>query len=323
MKAFITGINGQDGSYLTELLLSCGYEVHGMVRRHSVSESQTARLEHLRSNENLHFHYGDVADSLCVSSLIAKIKPDEIYHLAAMSHVMVSFEMPRYTAEINALGTLHILEAVKTHCPNAKIYNASTSELFGNSIDSDGFQRETTPMLPVSPYGFSKLYAHHMCNYYRNTFGMFICSGILGNHESPRRGKSFVTAKVVSGAVNIKKGKQKYISLGNLDPRRDWGHAKDYVKAMHMLLQQNSPQDLVIASGISHSVQELVDYVFNKLGLDSKLYIKQDAKQIRPQEVWNLRCDASFAKKELGWFPVYTFETLIDEMIEYYLNVGS
>jgi GDPmannose 4,6-dehydratase len=317
-KVFIIGAGGQDGSFLAEYLLEQGYEVHGMVRRHSVAENQSYRLNHIKNNIQL--HYGDITDASNIFNLINNIRPDEIYNLAAQSHVKISFDLPQYTFQSNALGFLNILEAVRLTNKKIKIYQASSSEMFGNNIDEDGFQRITTKMAPVSPYGCSKLAAHNLANNYRNSYNMFIVSGILFNHESPRRGTNFVTAKVCEGAVKILKDKSKTLSLGNLNTARDWGHSKDYVKAMHLMMQNNIAKDYVVATGESRTIENLVDYVFNKLNLDAKKYIQLDPSFLRPEELNILKGDSTQIRNELNWEPEYTFETLIDEMLEYYLT---
>jgi GDPmannose 4,6-dehydratase len=318
--ALVIGANGQDASYMLEFLVDKGYKVHGTIRRNSVPESQTTRIEHLRSKELITLHYMDLTDPISVESIISTLKPDEIYHLAAQSHVQISFDLPKYTLDVNAGGTLSVLEAVRKFSPNSKVYHAATSEMFGNSISPDGFQRENTPLVPVSPYGCSKLYAHTLCNNYRNAYGMFICSGILFNHESPRRGINFVTNKVVLEAVKIKLGLSNKLVLGNLDAMRDWGHAKDYVKGMWLMLQQETPDDFVLATGVSHSVRELVNYVFTRLGLNWSEYVKTDEKFERAEELHFLKGDSSKARTNLGWETTYTFETMLDEMIEYWLT---
>jgi GDPmannose 4,6-dehydratase len=317
-KTLITGINGQDGSYLAEFLLSKNYEVHGTLKRNSVSENQTSRLEGIYDKITL--HYADLSDLSSLVSVIQKVMPNEIYNLAAQSHVRISFDQPIYTANVTGIGTLNLLEAVKLIKPDTKVYQASSSEMFGNSIDRDGLQRETTQMNPVSPYGCAKVFSYHICRNYRNSYGMKIWNGILFNHESPRRGTNFVTNKVVKEAVKIKFGLSNELKLGNLDATRDWGHAKDYVEAMWLMLQDDTPDDYVCATGISHSVRELCDYTFSKLGLDYKKYVKQDQKHFRPEELSDLKGDSSKLRNKLGWSPKYTFEVMIDEMIEYWLN---
>jgi GDPmannose 4,6-dehydratase len=252
--------------------------------------------------------------------VIQKCNPTEIYNLAAQSHVRISFDQPIYTANATGVGTLNMLEAVKLINPKIKIYQASSSEMFGNSIDSDGFQRETTSMNPVSPYGCSKVFSYHICRNYRNSYNMFISNGILFNHESPRRGTNFVTNKVCKEAVKIKLGLSNELKLGNLDATRDWGHAKDYVKAMWEILQLDEPNDFVCSTGISHSVRDLCDYVFTKLDLNYEDYVKLDEKFLRPEELNNLKGDSNKLKELTGWSPTYTFETMLDEMIEHWLG---
>jgi len=316
--ALITGINGQDGSYLAEFLLDKGYEVHGTLKRNSVAENQTARLDNVF--DQIKLHYADLTDLSSLISVIQKVNPNELYNLAAQSHVRISFDQPLYTANVTGLGTLNLLEAVKLIKPSIKIYQASSSEMFGNSIDEDGYQRETTPMNPVSPYGCAKVFSYNICRNYRNSYGMFISNGILFNHESPRRGTNFVTNKVCKEAVKIKLGLSNELKLGNLDATRDWGHAKDYVKAMWEILQLDTPDDFVCSTGISHSVQDLCQYVFTKLELDWVKYVKQDEKFLRPEELHDLKGDSSKLTKLTGWNPDYTFETMLDEMIEYWIN---
>jgi GDPmannose 4,6-dehydratase len=319
-KALITGINGQDGSYLAELLLTKGYEVHGILKRNSVAENQTARLDDIFNQIKL--EYADMTDMASLMRVLQIIQPDEIYNLAAQSHVRISFDQPIYTAQVVAIGVLNLLEAVRLVCPDAKIYQASSSEMFGNSLDSDGFQRETTPMHPASPYGCAKLFAYNLMRNYRNGYGLFAANGILFNHESPRRGTNFVTNKVVKGAVMIKKGLSHKLLLGNLDATRDWGHAHDYVRAMVMILRQDEPDDFVCATGISHTVRELVQYVFGKLNLDWEEYVGIDQRFWRPDELVHLKGDPTKAKKILGLELIYSFETMLDEMIDYWLEPG-
>lgn len=317
-KALITGINGQDGSYLAEFLLEKGYEVFGTLKRNSVAENQTARLESVYNKIKL--FYADLTDLSSLISVIQQTQPDEIYNLAAQSHVRISFDQPIYTAQVTGIGTLNMLEAVRLIKPDAKIYQASSSEMFGNSIDSDGFQRESTPMYPVSPYGCAKVYSYNICRNYRNSYNMFISNGILFNHESPRRGTNFVTNKVVKEAVKIKLGLSNKLALGNLDATVIRGHAKDYVQAMWMILQLESPDDYVCATGVSHTVKELCEYVFNKLELSYQDYVTMDEKFLRPEELNDLKGDPTKLKQHTGWVPTYTFETMLDEMIEYWIN---
>ena len=252
--------------------------------------------------------------------MIQKIQPDEIYNLAAQSHVKISFDQPIYTSQVTGLGTLNILEAIRLINPKIKLYQASSSEMFGNSIDSDGYQRETTQMNPVSPYGCAKVFSYNICRNYRNSYDMFVSNGILFNHESPRRGTNFVTNKVCKEAVKIKFGLSNQLKLGNLNATRDWGHAKDYVEAMWMILQQDKPDDFVCATGISHSVKDLCEYVFGKLELKWEDYVTSDEKYLRPEELNDLRGDSSKLQNVTGWSPKYTFESMLDEMIEYWIN---
>jgi len=316
--ALITGINGQDGSYLSEFLLSKNYEVHGTLKRNSVAENQTFRLDSVY--DKIVLHYADMTDLSSLISVIQKVQPSEIYNLAAQSHVRISFDQPIYTSNVTGIGTLNLLEAVKLVNKNIKIYQASSSEMFGNCIDSDGFQRETTPMNPVSPYGCAKVFSYNICRNYRNSYGMFISNGILFNHESPRRGTNFVTNKVCKEAVKIYMGLSDELVLGNLNATRDWGHAKDYVEAMWLILQDSKPDDYVCATGVSHSVQELCEYVFNKLEMNWEDYVRTNDKYLRPEELNNLKGDSSKLIKKLGWNPKYSFESMLDEMIEYWLE---
>jgi GDPmannose 4,6-dehydratase len=315
-RALITGIAGQDGSYLTELLTSKGYEVHGIVRRHSVTENQNFRLAKLGELNNVHTHYGDLLDYPSLARIMTQVRPDEIYNLGAMSHVRVSFDMPSFTIQTNALGVLHMLEVYRTICPDAKFYQASSSEMFGNSVDDDGTQRLTTPMNPVSPYGCAKVMGYNLVRHYRHAYKLHACNGILFNHESPRRGSNFVTNKVVKGAVSIKKGLQDKLELGNMDSYRDWGHSKDYVRAMHMIINHHTPDEFIVATGETHSVRDLCEKVFAKLDMNYEDYIVQNPKYMRPEELKYLRGDYSKSREILGWEPEYTFDTMLDEMIE-------
>ena len=331
--ALITGITGQDGSYLAELLLEKNYQVHGIVRRSS--SINTERVDHLYNNPNFKLHYGDITDSLSLMGIIKKYKPTEIYNLAAQSHVKVSFETPEYTAQVDGLGTLKLLESVRLLGmeKDVRIYQASTSEMFGKVQEIP--QKETTPFYPRSPYGVAKVYAFWIVKNYRESYNMFCCSGILFNHESPRRGFNFVTKKITDALYNISKGKQKVLYLGNLNALRDWGHAKDYVRAMWLMLQQISPEDYVIATGEQFSVKQFVEEAapyFNmnirwegegldEIGIDTvsgETIIKVDSKYFRPSEVETLLGDPSKAKRHLGWSPIYTFKTLVKEMCESY-----
>ena len=310
--ALITGINGQDGSYLAELLLEKGYEVWGTIRRNSSPEYNTTRVDHIFKRVNL--VYADLTDMSSLVSVLQKAKPVEIYNLAAQSHVRVSFDAPIYTAEATGLGTLNLLEAIRLTCPKARVYQASSSEMFGNTIDEDGFQRETTQLNPVSPYGCAKVFSYNICNNYKNSYNMHISNGILFNHESPRRGINFVTNKVVHGAVDIKQGRKKSLTLGNLSASRDWGHAKDYVKAMWLMLQQDEPDNYCCSTGVSHTVQDLVDYTFGVMNVDTSK-VKRHQQFERPEELQHLKGDSTKLRKKLGWAPTYTFESMLDEMI--------
>lgn len=308
MKALIFGITGQDGSYLAELLLSKGYEVHGAMRRSS--SFNTGRIDHIF--DKLHLHYGDLSDSLSIVKLIHDIDPDEIYNLAAMSHVKVSFDIPKYSRDVVGLGALEIYEACHILNSKAKIYNASSSEMFGSTPPP---QDENSPFNPRSPYAAAKLYAYHMGNNYRDGYGMFICNGILFNHESPRRGETFVTRKITRAATRIKLGLQKELRLGNLDARRDWGHAKDYVNAMWLMLQQDKPDNYVVATGQNFSIRDFLDRAFSILKLDWHDYVIIDPNYFRPTEVENLLGNPSKAKNELGWEPEYNFNELVLSMV--------
>jgi len=319
-KAFITGINGQDGSYLAEYLLGKDYKVFGIVRRNSIAEHQESRIDHLVDN-GVETEYGDLLDVSSLERMIRHIKPDEIYNIAAQSHVRISMDIPQFTVQTNAIGVLNILEAYRNNCPSAHFYQASSSEMFGRSVDDDGYQRETTKMSPTSPYGCSKVFGYNIVQHYRNAYDLFAVNGILFNHESPRRGSNFVTNKVVKAAVRIKQGLQKNLALGNLDSSRDWGHSKDYVRAMHMIINHSEPDDFVCATGITRTVRDMCDYVFKKLDLDYKTYVIQDERFMRAEELPYLRGDATKLRKTFNWLPEYTFEMLMDEMIGHWEKI--
>jgi GDPmannose 4,6-dehydratase len=314
-KALITGITGQDGSYLSDLLLEKGYEVHGVVRRTSTLER--SRLDHLYNNPEIYnrrlfLHYGELSDPTTMRRVLNKVAPDEIYHLAGQSHVGLSFEIPESTCEMTALGTLRLLEMIRDLSKQPRFYHAASSEIFGAPKVSP--QNEETPMAPVNPYGVAKAFATQMVGVYRKTFGLFACNGILYNHESPRRGENFVTRKICRAAAAIKMGKQKELSLGDTSARRDWGHAKDYVRAMWLVLQHPTPDDYVFATGETHSVQDVVEIAFGTVGLDWKKYVKRDERLIRPVESHSLVGDPSKAIRVLGWKREFSFQQLIEEM---------
>ena len=316
-KALITGITGQDGSYLAELLLAKGYEVHGIIRR--ASTFNTERIDHLYQDPHINdvqlfLHYGDTADSTSLIKLLYRIQPDEIYHLAAQSHVRVSFDIPEYTGDVTGLGTLRILEAIRETGVKAKFYQASSSEMYGKVQEVP--QRETTPFYPRSPYGVAKVYSYWITVNYRESYGIFACNGILFNHESPRRGETFVTRKVTRAIAHIKAGLQDKLYLGNLDAKRDWGYAKEYVEAMWRMLQREEPDDYVIATGETHAVQEFVEEACSYAGLDWRDHVEIDPKYYRPSEVDLLVGDASKAKRVLEWEPKTTFKDLVSLMVD-------
>ena len=315
-KALITGITGQDGSYLTELLLQKGYEVHGLIRR--ASTFNTGRIDHLyqdphQPDARLFLHYGDLTDSSQLTHLIYNLRPDEIYHLGAQSHVMVSFEMPEYTGDVTGLGVIRILEALRRSGVKARLYQASSSEMFGDAPPPQG---ETTPFRPRSPYAAAKVYAYWLAANYRAGYGLFCCNGILFNHESPRRGETFVSRKITRAAVRIKLGLQDKLYLGNLKAKRDWGFAPEFVDAMWRILQQDQPDDYVIATGESHSVKEFVKETFGRLNLDWKRYVEMDPRYLRPIEVDHLIGDPRKAKRKLGWEPKVHFKELVRIMVD-------
>lgn len=317
-KALITGITGQDGSYLTEFLLEKGYEVHGIVRRSSTFNR--GRIEHLRKNRDIYgkflfLHYGDMTDSSTINRILERVGPDEIYNLAAQSHVRISFEMPEYTGDVDGIGVARLLDTIREVglTRECKFYQASTSEMFGSSPPP---QNENTPFKPRSPYAAAKLYAHWMVVNYRSGYGLHASSGILFNHESVRRGENFVSRKIAIAAARIKQGLQDKLLLGNLEAKRDWGHAKDFVKAMYLMLQQPEGDDFVIATGKTHSIKDFLDIAFDVVGLNWHDYVGIDQKYYRPTEVDALQGDYSKAKEKLGWEPVITFEELVVEMVE-------
>ncbi len=333
-KAFITGVTGQDGSYLAEFLLSKNYEVHAIIRRSSVFTTQ--RIDHIFNHPNFKTYHGDLTDSSNLHTLLAKIQPDEIYNLGAQSHVAVSFEVPEYTAEVDAVGTIRLLDAIKDLGQKPKFYQASTSELFGG-LPETAPQSEKTPFYPKSPYGAAKLYAYWITINYRESYGIYACNGILFNHESPRRGETFVTKKITKSVARISQGRQEYLYLGNLNAKRDWGYAKDYVECMWLMLQQDKPVDYVIASGETYSVRDFVNMAFaeigislrwegvgvNEVGIDEasgKVLVKVDPKYFRPAEVELLWGDPKKAKLELGWTPKTSLKELVHIMVNYDLN---
>jgi len=333
-KAFITGITGQDGSYLAELLLDKGYEVHGILRRASVFTSQ--RIDGILSHPRIKTYHGDLTDSSNLHALLAKIEPDEIYNLGAQSHVAVSFEVPEYTGEVDALGAIRLLDAIKDTKVRTRLYQASTSELFGG-LPGTAPQNEETPFYPKSPYGAAKLYAYWVTVNYREAYGLYACNGILFNHESPRRGETFVTKKVTKAAARISQGRLDTLRLGNLDAMRDWGYAKDYVEAMWLMLQQDEPRDYVIATGKTHSVRHFCELAFKEVGIDiewrgegveeigvdrngNRTVIEVDPAYFRPAEVDLLHGDPSKARRELGWEPTTSLEELVRIMVRYDLR---
>ncbi len=318
MKSFITGIAGQTASYLSEYLLEQGHEVFGMIRRNSTPEHQESRISHLE--DKITTFYGDMTDASSLEKILKEVKPDMIFNLAAQSHVRISFDIPVYTFQVNALGTLNLLEAYKSICPEAKFIQASSSEMFGNSADSDGFQRESTPMNPVSPYGCSKVAAYNLVKHYRNAHKLKAYNYICFNHESPRRGSNFVTNKVVKAAVRIKLGLQHKLEMGNINSFRDWGHAKDYAKAIYKIISLDDSCDLVVATGETRSVGDMCNYVFSQLGMDYTNYVISNPKFLRPEELKYLKGDCSKFKSITEWKPEYTFNMLMDEMIEHWMH---
>jgi GDPmannose 4,6-dehydratase len=314
--ALITGITGQDGSYLAEFLLAKGYTVHGIIRR--ASTFNTSRLDHIyidpHLKTSLRLHYADLSDASSLSRLIERVKPDELYNLAAQSHVRVSFDCPEYTTDITATGAVRLLDAIRETGLKTKYYQASSSEMYGKVVEIP--QRETTPFYPRSPYGCAKVYAHWITVNYRESYGIFACNGILFNHESPRRGETFVTRKITRAVAHIKAGLQEKLYLGNLDAKRDWGYAKEYVEAMWLMLQQDQPDDYVIATNETHSVQEFLEVAFGHAGLDWRKHVEFDERYLRPAEVDLLIGDYSKAKQKLGWQPKTTFKALAELMVD-------
>jgi GDPmannose 4,6-dehydratase len=322
-KAFITGITGQDGSYLAEFLLEKGYEVHGLIRR--ASTFNTDRIDHLYRDfhdpdARMYLHYGDLSVSAHLTNLLSEIRPDEIYHLGAQSHVRVSFDVPEYTGDITGLGTIRLLEAVRKTGIKTRFYQASSSEMFGAAPPP---QNELTPFQPRSPYGAAKVYSYYVIRNYRDAYNIFACNGILFNHESPRRGETFVTRKITRAATRIKLGLQDKLFLGNLDAKRDWGYAGDYVEAMWKILQHDTPDDFVIATGETHSVRDFVERVFERLDLDYRDHVEIDERYFRPTEVDVLLGDATKAQKILGWKPKTGFDQLIDMMVRTDLELAK
>jgi GDPmannose 4,6-dehydratase len=315
-KALITGITGQDGSYLAELLLSKGYEVHGIIRRSSTFN--TSRIDHIfvdlhDPNARLFLHYGDLSDSEQISNIIYNLKPDEIYHLGAQSHVRVSFDMPEYSGNVTALGTTRLLEAIRRSGNEVRFYQASSSEMFGVSPPP---QNEETPFKPRSPYACAKVYAYWMTKNYRDGYNMFACNGILFNHESPRRGETFVTRKITRGVARILAKKEKYLYLGNLDAKRDWGYAPEYVEGMWQMVQNNEPEDFVIGTGEAHSVREFLEETFSYADLDTEKHVRIDSRYFRPTEVEELVSDPAKARKKLNWGPKIKFKDLVKIMVD-------
>ena len=318
-KALITGISGQDGSYLAEYLLSLGYDVYGIVRRHSVAENQQYRIDKIKND--LTMFYGDMLDQTSLEKIMTEVKPDEIYNLAAQSHVRISYDIPQFTVQTNSVGVVNVLEAYRRLCPEAKFYQASSSEMFGLTIEDDEFQRETTIMNPVSPYGCAKVFSYNIVRHYRRAYGLHACNGILFNHESPRRGSNFVTSKVVKTACMIRLGMTDKLELGNMDSFRDWGHSKDYVRAMHAIVNHDVADDFVVSTMETRSVREMCEVVFSHLDLDYRDFVTQNPKYLRPEELPYLKGDSTKMRTAFGWKPSYTFEELMHEMTDHWMDI--
>lgn len=316
--ALITGISGQDGSYLAEHLLKQDYKVYGIIRRQSVAENQESRIDHII--DHVETRYGDLMDWCSLERVVKESNPTHIFNLGAMSHVRVSSDVPSFTIKTNAEGVLNLLEVYKNYCPSARFYQASSSEMFGNSVDEDGFQRETTPMTPVSPYGCSKLMGYSLVRHYRHAYKLHASNGILFNHESPRRGSNFVTNKVVKTAVQISLGMKDKLFLGNMDSYRDWGHSKDYTRAMIDIINHDTAEDFVVATGETHSVRQLCEVVFGCLNMDYKDYVEQDPRFMRPEELKYLKGDPTKTRETFGWEPEYTFQSMMEEMVKHWQN---
>ena len=318
-KALITGISGQDGSYLAEHLIDLGYDVYGIIRRNSVAENQHNRVNAIR--DNITIFYGDLLDQTSIEKIMTEVKPDEIYNLAAQSHVRISYDIPQFTVQTNGVGVVNMLDAYKRLCPDAKFYQASSSEMFGLTIEDDDFQRETTIMNPVSPYGCAKVFGYNIVRHYRRAYGLHACNGILFNHESPRRASNFVTSKVVKTASMIKLGMTDKLELGNMDAYRDWGHSKDYVKAMQLIINHDVADDFVVSTMETRSVREMCDVVFKYLDLDYRDYVVQNPKYLRPEELPYLKGDSTKLRTTFDWKPSYTFKELMHEMTDHWMDV--
>lgn len=320
-KVVIIGASGQDGSYLCEYLLDLGYEVHGVIRRNSVTENQQSRLELVRGNSNFYSHYGDLLDPSSLDKILSQIKPDIIFNTGAQSHVRVSYDVPGFTLQTNGIGVFNLLESYKRFCPEAKFLQCSSSEMFGLTIEDDGFQRETTIMNPVSPYGCSKVLAYNLVRHYRRAYGLFATNSICFNHESSRRGSNFVTSKVVKSACMIKLGLLDKLEMGNMDSYRDWGHSKDYIRAMVAIVNHEIPDDFVVSTMETRSVREMCDVVFKYLGMNYQDYVVQNPIYLRPEELSYLKGDSTKIRTTLGWKPTYSFEEMMTEMTDHWMDI--